>query len=186
MYPEFKARAEAVSAEVARFATTAEAVESLVTFLQAEGAAAEPGGWAVWAPGALLSTLDRGELLKRSPALCFEVTRERAAQARIGISQVDAAAAATGTLLQDATSIEQRLVSTLPLIHVALLSTHSIAADWPTALRRFDPRRAGYLAAITGPSRTADIERVLTIGVHGPKRLVIYSIDDLAVSEAAQ
>ena len=36
-----------------------------------------------------------------------------------------------------------------------------------------------YIAMITGPSRTADIERVLTIGVHGPKRLIIILVDDL-------
>jgi L-lactate dehydrogenase complex protein LldG len=46
-------------------------------------------------------------------------------------------------------------------------------------MRRFDPARVPFLALVTGPSRTADIERVLTIGVHGPRRLiiVIYSTE---------
>ena len=43
----------------------------------------------------------------------------------------------------------------------------------------YDPKSAHYIAMITGPSRTADIERVLTIGVHGPERLVIVFIDQL-------
>jgi L-lactate dehydrogenase complex protein LldG len=39
------------------------------------------------------------------------------------------------------------------------------------------PAQTRYLSLITGPSRTADIERVLTIGVHGPERLVIVVVD---------
>ena len=42
-----------------------------------------------------------------------------------------------------------------------------------------DPARMNYLSMITGPSRTADIERVLTIGVHGPVRLIIIFVDEL-------
>ena len=37
---------------------------------------------------------------------------------------------------------------------------------------------ANYISFITGPSRTADIERVLTIGVHGPERLIIVVVDE--------
>ena len=51
--------------------------------------------------------------------------------------------------------------------------------DLPSLLKRVNPKKAAYLALITGPSRTADIERVLTIGVHGPERLIILVIDDL-------
>jgi L-lactate dehydrogenase complex protein LldG len=46
-------------------------------------------------------------------------------------------------------------------------------------LTRINPAECGYLAMITGPSRTADIERVLTIGVHGPERLIIIAVDEL-------
>ncbi len=101
----------------------------------------------------------------------FEVTREGCAEAKIGISQMDWGKADTGTLVQDATAVEKRLVSTLPLIHIALIATGKILPDLPSLLGAIDPRQAGYIAFITGPSRTADIERVLTIGVHGPERL---------------
>ena len=109
----------------------------------------------------------------------FEVSREAAAAARFGVSQMDWALADTGTLVQDATAIDKRLVSTLPTIHIAFLPVASILADMPTWLAAIRPEELGYIAMITGPSRTADIERVLTIGVHGPERLVIVAIDDL-------
>ena len=85
----------------------------------------------------------------------------------------------TGTLVQDATAADKRLVSTLPFIHVALIATSGLRADMPAWLADVQPDAIGYLAMITGPSRTADIERVLTIGVHGPQRLIIVFVDQL-------
>ena len=87
--------------------------------------------------------------------------------------------AATGTLVVDAAPVEQRLVSTLPPIHVALVGSSRLRADLPTVLRQLHPSQTGYISLITGPSRTADIERVLTIGVHGPERLVIVFVDEV-------
>jgi L-lactate dehydrogenase complex protein LldG len=109
----------------------------------------------------------------------FNVSREAAAGARFGISQMQWALADTGSLVQDSTAIDQRLVSTLPSIHIALVPTDGILPDMPTLLTRIHPRDSGYIAMITGASRTADIERVLTIGVHGPERLIIVVCDDL-------
>ena len=74
---------------------------------------------------------------------------------------MDWALADTGTLVQDATAVDKRLVSTLPTIHVALIATSGLRPDMPAWLGDARPNSAGYLAMITGPSRTADIERVL-------------------------
>jgi L-lactate dehydrogenase complex protein LldG len=89
------------------------------------------------------------------------------------------ALADTGSLAQNSTAIAQRLVSSLPTIHIALVPTSGILPDMPSLLARVNPKECAYLSMITGPSRTADIERVLTIGVHGPERLVIIFVDDL-------
>lgn len=177
MYEQFKARAEGVSAEVYRFAAKDEALAWMIAFLQREGLADTPQGTALWADSSFLNGMDR-EALKGVAGLSFEVTREAAANARFGISQMKWALADTGTVAQNSTAIEQRLVSSLPAIHIALVPTGGILPDMPALLARVHPRECAYLAMITGPSRTADIERVLTIGVHGPERLVIVFVDE--------
>ncbi|ADW16565.1 protein of unknown function DUF162 [Desulfobulbus propionicus DSM 2032] len=178
MFDQFRTRAEGVSAEVHRFSTPAEALDFLVTLLRAEGVADQPGQGAVVADSPFLNAIDRQQL-DAIAGLHFEVTRQRAADAKVGISQVDWALADTGTLVQDATAIDKRLVSTLPTIHVAVIATSGLLPDMPAWLAEVQPQNTGYIAMITGPSRTADIERVLTIGVHGPERLVIVFIDQL-------
>ena len=47
------------------------------------------------------------------------------------------------------------------------------------------PEQTNYISFITGPSRTADIERVLTIGVHGPEKLIIVFVDQVFVNDSA-
>jgi L-lactate dehydrogenase complex protein LldG len=178
MYEQFKVRAEGVSAEVYRFETTSLACDFIVGFLQREGISDEPHAHALWADCPFLVGIDR-QPLEAVAGLKFVVTRDLAAKARFGISQMEWALADTGTLVQDSTAAEQRLVSSLTEIHIALLPTGAILTDMPTLLAKMQPDSSSYIAMITGPSRTADIERVLTIGVHGPSRLVIVCVDDL-------
>lgn len=178
MYEQFKTRAEGVSAEVYRFGTKALALDFIVGFLQQEGIADEPHARALWAECPCLDGADR-QMLAKVAGLTFAVTGELAAEARFGISQMTWALADTGTLVQNSTAIEQRLVSSLPTIHIALVATSGLLPDLPALLDRLTPRESGYIALITGPSRTADIERVLTIGVHGPERLIIVFVDEL-------
>ncbi len=179
MFEVFKAKAEAVSSEVHRFTTKNKAMDFVMDLLKKEGIRDTPGFCAVWVEGSFLEGVDKKALVKKIPGLTFDVTRQTAADSKIGISQMDWAAADTGTLAQDSTAVEQRLASSLPLIHVALVATDKILADLPSVLSKLNPKESGYIAMITGPSRTADIERVLTIGVHGPERLIIVFVDEL-------
>lgn len=179
MLATFQARAEAVSAEVHRCAGNREALEFVLSLLAREGVADRPGAGAVWAEVERLPGADPAALARRVPGLSFEVTRERAAEARVGITGAAYAVAATGTLALVSDRVEVRLASTLPEIHVALVDSGRILPDLAALLGRLGPAQTRYLALVTGPSRTADIERVLTIGAHGPRRLVVVLVDGL-------
>ncbi len=100
----------------------------------------------------------------------------------IGVSEVDIGVAETGSLGQKAEEIDKRLVSTLPNLHIAILKKSTICASIVDAMAIAEQwvkqEEPSYIAFISGPSRTADIERVLTIGVHGPERLIIIIVDD--------
>jgi L-lactate dehydrogenase complex protein LldG len=178
-FDAFKTRAEAVSAEVHRFATGTEALAFILGFLKNEGVSEAPQCGAVWAAGTFLDEAERAQAMA-VPGLTFVVTQEAAAASLVGISQLDYGIAGTGTLVQDAAAVDKRLVSTLPTIHVAILATDRILADLGSVLEHVHPSQTNYISFITGPSRTADIERVLTIGVHGPGRLVIVAVDAFA------
>lgn len=184
VFETFKTRAEAVSAEVHRFSGKSEALDFILGFLRTSGIESIPQSYAVWADCPFLKGADKPHLSQQVPGLRFDATREIAADAKIGISQMEWGLANTGTLVQDATAVEQRLVSTLPIIHIAILATGHILPDMPSMLKKVSPQKSAFLSMITGPSRTADIERVLTIGVHGPERLIIVLVDELEEMDA--
>ncbi len=179
MYEQFKLRAEGVGAEVHRFNTREEALDFISLFLRQTDMLPARKPFAVWAPGPFLAAIDTARLCEENPGLSFDVSRQTAADAQVGITEMGWALADTGSLVADQTAVEQRLASTLPAIHVALIGTNRILPDKVAVFSRITPLTSRYIAFITGPSRTADIERVLTIGVHGPKRLVIVFIDEM-------
>jgi L-lactate dehydrogenase complex protein LldG len=108
--------------------------------------------------------------------------RPHAGEIHTAITPVEWGIAETGTLVLNSSSEDIRLATMLADIHVALLPASKIKADVGAiekdldATLKKDP--SVYLAFITGPSRTADIERVLAIGVHGPQELHILIMED--------
>ena len=108
--------------------------------------------------------------------LSSEVLREKAASAGIGVTGVDYAIAETGSVVVIPRKGISRFVSLAPPIHVALVRPQDIVESLEDIfiLRRLayyqgDRDMGSYMNFITGPSRTADIEQTLVIGVHGPK-----------------
>jgi L-lactate dehydrogenase complex protein LldG len=180
IFNTFRLRAQAVSAEVHRFPRKTDALNFIVQYLRSAGISDSPEAYAVWADCPFLSGVNRQQMSEQVPGLSFEVTRDKAAASKVGISQLDWAMANTGTLVQDAAPVDRRLVSTLPNIHIALIQTDNLVPDLPSVFNKIKPEHTNYISFITGPSRTADIERVLTIGVHGPEKLVIVFVDEAA------
>ncbi len=107
-----------------------------------------------------------------------QAAQEQLAGAQIGITGALGGLAETGSVALHCGPGRGRLASLLPPVHVALLRAdqlfptmaHFIQAH-PAALQE-----ASSFVFITGPSRTADIEQTLTLGVHGPKNLHVILI----------
>jgi L-lactate dehydrogenase complex protein LldG len=93
----------------------------------------------------------------------------------LGVTSVDAALPETGTLLLRSSPERPRLVSLLPRVHLAVVRPSALRADLSQAFA--DVRDEGYFVLITGPSRTSDIELTVTIGVHGPMALYVWTME---------
>ncbi|MGD9974868.1 MAG: lactate utilization protein C [Desulfatirhabdiaceae bacterium] len=97
------------------------------------------------------------------------------------LTHVDWGIAETGSLVIYSDSEDLRIATMLCDIHVACLPASRIYPDSASLTAILKERMGagpGYLSFITGASRTADIERVLTIGVHGPLELHILLLED--------
>jgi len=97
----------------------------------------------------------------------------------VGVSAAQAAIAETGTLVLESDAERHRLVSLVPPIHVALIQADEICLTLGEALSKVKQGRdlSPAITLITGPSRTADIELTLAIGVHGPQELYVIVND---------
>ena len=99
------------------------------------------------------------------------------------ISGADAAIAESGTLVVVSGPGRGRLASLLPPVHLAILPAEWIVRSLPDAFALLATRfgadvvqRHSNITLITGPSRTADIEQSLTLGVHGPKEIHVVVV----------
>ena len=93
----------------------------------------------------------------------------------VGITTAQAAIADTGTLVLDSARERNRLISLVPPVHIAIVDASSIFLTLAEALAFIyqNGNISPAVTFITGPSRTADIELTLAIGVHGPQELYV-------------
>ncbi|WP_223284941.1 LutC/YkgG family protein [Hymenobacter qilianensis] len=103
-------------------------------------------------------------------------------KADAGLTTCEALVARTGSILVSAASAAGRRLSIYPDQHLVLARTSQIVPDIGDALgvvtKRYGDRLPSMISLTTGPSRTADIEKTLVLGAHGPRSLVLFLLDD--------
>lgn len=97
------------------------------------------------------------------------------AECDLGITVADGAIPETGSLLLRTTQGQPDTLSLLPRVHLALVQPSAFLADLHQAFALAGQDR--HFVLVSGSSRTADIEKVLTLGVHGPKSLHLWICD---------
>ncbi|HET7623898.1 MAG TPA: LUD domain-containing protein [Verrucomicrobiae bacterium] len=95
-----------------------------------------------------------------------------------GITECDALVAQTGSVLLTNRSAGGRALSVLPPHHVVLARRDQLLRDLPAAFQlvkeKYGENYPSMISFVTGPSRTGDIERILVLGAHGPKKLTVF------------
>ena len=94
----------------------------------------------------------------------------------LGITEADYLLPETGTLVLRSSEEKPRAVSLLPRVHLAIARPEMLRPDMHQVFA--EAKDGNYLVFITGPSRTADIELTVTLGVHGPKNLYVWMMEE--------
>ena len=154
-----------------------EALSQLGATLRAWLAERLPSGqqFYVWEP-ALQALLAAAEVPFQATEADFK------AQAAVGLTSCEALVARTGSLVVAPATASGRRLSIYPDQHLVLARPSQVVAEIGDALRavqqRYGQQLPSMLSLTTGPSRTADIEKTLVLGAHGPRRLTLFLLED--------
>jgi L-lactate dehydrogenase complex protein LldG len=174
---DFIANVEALSSEIIRTETSQQAADAVAELCRDRGWA-QALSWdaaqigceglpeALAAAGVEAITEGQPDALKGIP---------------VGITGAEAGLADTGTVVVRSGSGRSQLASLLPPAHIVVMDAARVLPDMRSYFEALDAQggaaahlqEAGNLVFISGPSRTADIEQVLTLGVHGPRELFV-------------
>jgi L-lactate dehydrogenase complex protein LldG len=101
---------------------------------------------------------------------------------QVGITGCEALIARTGSVLVHNANPSGRRLSVFPPVHVVIARSSQLVLDLSDAFnqleQKYGTQHPSLISVITGPSRTADIEKTLVLGAHGPKSLYVFLIDD--------
>lgn len=122
--------------------------------------------------------------ISRLVATASKLLREKYIAADVGMSGANVVAADTGTLFIIENEGNIRLATSLPPVHIALIGMEKLVATLHEAYkvaevtwRYANYTVPGYVSLISSPSKTGDIEKVITFGAHGPKELHVIFLD---------
>lgn len=118
----------------------------------------------------------------RDGGIPFESGSRAILEARIGITRCEYLIARLGTIMVSSRMNPGRKITVYPDIHIVAAYTSQLVPDLKQALtairNKYRDNYPSMISLISGPSRTADIEKTLVMGAHGPKELYVFLIDD--------
>ena len=167
MLARFIAEAEKLTCKIHQVADEEEAVEEILSLLEGEEKIL---GWSFDKIG--LPNLETALNEKN-----IHVDESANPEARYGITGIDAALAATGSIILSSSAGKPRVASLLPPVHIAVLRSKQIVPDLESwVASEEDLTKSSNVFIISGPSKTADIAMELVMGMHGPQELHLILI----------
>lgn len=119
----------------------------------------------------------------QNSTLKLESKAEQFNDLKVGITRCDYLIARFGSVMVSSALSSGRRMFVYPETHIVIAKASQVVTELKDALHGMKTKYAGNLPSqitvITGPSRTADIEKTLVMGAHGPKELFVFMIDDL-------
>jgi L-lactate dehydrogenase complex protein LldG len=102
-------------------------------------------------------------------------------QAEVGITLCEALVARNGSVILSNSGMAGRRLSIYPPVHIVLAYTSQLVIDLKDGFKlikeKYKNELPSMITTVTGPSRTADIEKTLVLGAHGPKELFVFLLD---------
>ncbi|MVT06872.1 LutC/YkgG family protein [Chitinophaga tropicalis] len=98
------------------------------------------------------------------------------------ITDCECLVARTGTIVLSAAQPSGRALPVYTPVHIVIAYTHQLVFDLKDAISRLKDKYQGDLPSAisfaSGPSRTADIEKTLVVGIHGPREVYVFLVDE--------
>jgi L-lactate dehydrogenase complex protein LldG len=120
------------------------------------------------------------EVLTRYGFPYFE-TEKDFEQAEVGITLCEALVARNGSIILSNSGMAGRRLSIYPPVHIVLAYSSQLVLDLKDGFKlikdKYKNQLPSMVTTVTGPSRTADIEKTLVLGAHGPKELLVFLLD---------
>jgi L-lactate dehydrogenase complex protein LldG len=102
-------------------------------------------------------------------------------EADVSITGCEALIARTGSILMSSGQDSGRLASVYAPVHICIAFADQLVYDIREGLdmltEKYKSKIPSFITLATGPSRTADIEKTLVVGVHGPKEVYVFLVD---------
>jgi len=111
----------------------------------------------------------------------FSTDTDFIAQAEVGITLCESLVARNGSVIVSNGNAAGRRLSIYPHCHIVVAYTSQLVLDLKDAFKllktKYDTELPSMISTVTGPSRTADIEKTLVLGAHGPKELIVFLLE---------